>query len=187
MDDLKTPQINDPVYTALFILIKHRGKIETDQLELKLSYLYNLSFQEVRRWLGMMLNRGLIHIEKEYTEEYIRCLEEVKENKRIKNKESYCGRKYPNPNIIMITSRGLVYYIDKYIKLCIGLGNDESFCYTDIHNWLCKLANYRDCNQIQQLVLCRHKTIRDRYEKECKEAWAWAESLYREYTNIVNT
>lgn len=181
-------EVNDPIYFTLFILLKHRGKLESDTLELKLMYSFNFSSKESRRWVAMMEDRGLIHIEREYSPEYSKCLETAKEDKRIKDPQKYCGRKYPSVNIIMITSRGLAYYIDKYIKLCIGLGNDEVFCYEDIHKWLCKIVNFKNCDHnIKQLVLCRHRVIRDRYPQECSQALGWAVSLYREYTNIVNT
>lgn len=184
---------DDFCYLILYILIAHRGKMDNDDLEMKLLWILkergiHLDISHIRRFLGALRDKGYIEVEKNYSDEYLKCLEEAKKNKRVKNPRSYCGKQHPSPNRILITSRGFEHYIQKHIELYTQLNKDNLYCYKSTYEYLCNKVNHDrgKCKDMaEKLALCKlFKSYRERYPQICVEAERWAEELKKEYTNI---
>lgn len=77
-----------------------------------LSYLYISSILNKRelRLLKLLERCNLIVIEEKITEEFTNCLEQIKGDKRIKNKKKYCAERYPIDIIVKPTQRWLTLY-----------------------------------------------------------------------------
>jgi hypothetical protein len=59
----------------------------------------------------MLLQKcNLIVIEEKITDEFVKCLEEAKKDKRIKNKKKYCLERYPVDIVIKPTQRWVELY-----------------------------------------------------------------------------
>ncbi|MEM0369040.1 MAG: hypothetical protein QXW45_06805 [Thermosphaera sp.] len=77
-----------------------------------LSYLYISSILDKRelRLLKLLEKCNLIVIEEKITKEFTNCLEQIKGDKRIKNKKKYCAERYPIDIIVKPTQRWLELY-----------------------------------------------------------------------------
>ena len=77
-----------------------------------LSYLYVSSVLDKKelRLLRLLQKCDLVVIEEKLTPEYIKCLEEAKNDKRIKNKKRYCLERYPVDIVIRPTQRWVELY-----------------------------------------------------------------------------
>jgi len=77
-----------------------------------LSYLYISSILDKKelRLLKLLEKCNLIVFEEKITEEYTNCLEEIKRDKRIKNKKKYCAERYPIDIIVKPTQRWIELY-----------------------------------------------------------------------------
>jgi len=77
-----------------------------------LSYLYVsavLSKKELRL-LKLLEKCNLITIEERVTKEFVDCIEQIKLDKRIKNKKKYCSERYPIDIILKPTQRWVQLY-----------------------------------------------------------------------------
>jgi hypothetical protein len=77
-----------------------------------LSYLYISSILDKRelRLLKLLEKCDLIVIEEKITEEFTNCLEQIKNDKRIKNKKKYCLERFPVDIVIRPTQRWIELY-----------------------------------------------------------------------------
>jgi len=77
-----------------------------------LSYLYVSSILDKKelRLLKLLEKCDLVVIEEKPTEEFTNCLEQIKGDKRIKNKKKYCSERFPIDIIIKPTQRWLELY-----------------------------------------------------------------------------
>jgi hypothetical protein len=77
-----------------------------------LSYLYISSILDKKelRLLKLLEKCNLLVIEEKITPEYVNCLEEIKKDKRIKNKKKYCLERFPLDIVIKPTQRWIMLY-----------------------------------------------------------------------------
>jgi hypothetical protein len=77
-----------------------------------LSYLYVSSVLDRRelRLLRLLQKCDLIAIEEKITPEYVNCIEQIKGDKRVKNKKKYCLERYPVDIVIRPTQRWIELY-----------------------------------------------------------------------------
>jgi len=77
-----------------------------------LSYLYISTILDKRelKLLKLLEKCNLITIEEKITPEFTDCLEQIKSDKRIKNKKKYCAQRYPIDIIVKPTQRWIELY-----------------------------------------------------------------------------
>jgi hypothetical protein len=77
-----------------------------------LSYLYVSSVLDKKelRLLRLLQKCDLIVVEEKITPEYVNCLEQVKGDKRIKNKKKYCLERHPVDIVVKPTQRWIELY-----------------------------------------------------------------------------
>jgi len=98
----------DPEYTVL--RLSYRGATLE---ELKRALSLGLDDKRINSLIGAMKGEGLIDILNISTEEYDKCVERVSNDKRIKDPEKYCLRRYPMRILVKITEYGIVKLIEK--------------------------------------------------------------------------
>jgi len=94
----------------LFLLVKYN---ELDLRELKIKILReepSLSDKLLSYQLNLLLEDGYIEIKEEQSDMYKKCVEQKSNDKRVKNVDSYCKKRYPSRIVVRITDAGKVKY-----------------------------------------------------------------------------
>jgi len=98
----------DPEYTVLRMAFKN-STLE----EIKRVLSETLDDKRANALIGSLKSQGLIDVINITTEEYENCLQWASTDRRVKNPEEYCLRRYPMRIVVKITDAGVIKLIDK--------------------------------------------------------------------------
>lgn len=117
----------------LHLLVKYQ---ELDLRELKIKVLHTepaLSEKMLNLKLNVLKDLGYIVFSEDQSDEYKKCVEEKSKDKRVKNAETYCRKKYPSTIIVKITDNGKIKYVHNCFCDSLRSGDSRETALENMH------------------------------------------------------